>query len=64
MADQGSLDERTRLLAGNSSSYVVSSRDIQNQGSNLYVQYPRRWYILAVVCVLNLSNALVSDFCQ
>ncbi len=39
----------------------IAPSDIQQLPAEpVYVVYKRRWYILAVVAVLNISNAMVS----
>ena len=53
-------EERQRLLGTDSDSYMVSSDQIRGYDNQEYVDYKRRWYMLAVVCLLNLSNAMVS----
>ena len=48
------------LLSTHSHSQDTDSVDNTSEDAEvLYTQYCRRWYILAVVCVINASNAMV-----
>ena len=59
-------DERTQLLPPVSfRSLPINSREPEeDEDDDGYVDYKRRWYILAVVFIVNVSNAMVSFVCE
>ena len=59
--DQGKVSDSINSSATMPAVASISSRSVPKQ-SQAYKVYKRRWYMLSVLALLNLSNAVVSNF--